>query len=77
MVKKYEDPLIDLVEKGPQISQWIRSKGCLEIDVLWGKDKRCCLANGHILQVLFDSCKTWGITWESNFKGESERWPNL
>jgi hypothetical protein len=54
MVRKYLTPLRELIEKGLQISQWIKSKILLELEVLTGKGKRCCLAKGHIVQYLFE-----------------------
>jgi hypothetical protein len=52
MVKKYLTPLRQSIEKGPQMSQWSKSKILLDMKSLTGKGKQCCLANGQTVQQL-------------------------
>ena len=50
MVRKYLQPSIVGVEKGPHKSQWIKLKHSSETWVLDGKGSLFCLAKGHISQ---------------------------
>ena len=74
MVRKYLKPSwVDLV-KGPQTSQWIRSKAFLDKWLKKGKGKRFCFAMGQRAQSLLlctlptsriQSCKAWSLAFEA------------
>ncbi len=49
------EPFIELVEKGPQMSTCIKSKGEQVIDVLCAKGNLCCFARGKMVQTLVES----------------------
>jgi hypothetical protein len=45
------------------MSQRIKTKGCLEIELLMGKDNLSCLAKGQIMHNLFEAKEIWGAIW--------------
>jgi len=55
MVRKNCEPLVDCVEKEPQMSTWTKSKENFELLLLIRNDKCLCFVKEQILQILLES----------------------
>lgn len=68
---------MELAEKGPQISQWMKSKTLFDIEELIGNVVRLCFAKGQTVQVWLVLHEISGFEFSNNLCMESDRWPNL
>jgi hypothetical protein len=77
MVRKKLEPFIEVVGKGPQMSQCIKSKEKQVTELLCTKGNLCCLARGQTVQVLLESQGINGTRLCNKFILDEEGCPSL
>lgn len=80
MVSMYGVEEVVLWEYGPLISTWIKWKGTIDVDWLWGNGSLCCLEEWHSSQDLYISSRASSeLSWKKDicFNTSRDGWPSL